>query len=92
MYHPAIESLANMTADYPIKLINVVVLDVIMYFLTNLKREPGAFFVFLLFTYTSFVVMSSFFRTVGAATRTIESALSIAGVFLLALVVYSGCK
>ncbi|KAL7904164.1 Brefeldin A resistance protein [Trichoderma velutinum] len=90
MYHPAIESLANMTADYPIKLINVVVLDVTMYFLTNLKREPGAFFVFLLFTYTSFVVMSSFFRTVGAATRTIESALSIAGVFLLALVVYSG--
>ncbi len=92
MYHPGIESLATMTAEYPIKFLNLVVLNVIIYFLTSLKREPAAFFIFFLFTFAAFIVMSSIFRTIGAATRNIESALSIAGIVLSPVLVYSGCK
>jgi len=66
--------------------------NLILYFLTNLKREPGAFFVFLLFTYTSVLLMAALFRFVAAISKHEATAVSIAGVLLLALVIYTGCK
>jgi ABC-type multidrug transport system permease subunit len=92
MYHPGLESLANMTAEYPIKFLNLVILNIVLYFMTNLKREAGAFFIFFLITYVSYITMSSVFRTVGAATKTVEEAMGLAGVLVLALVIYCGCK
>lgn len=91
MYHPAADAVAALVADYPVKFVTTLAFDLIIYFMTNLKREPAAFFVFLLFTYVSTLCMSAIFRTIGAATKQASTALSIAGVFILAIAVYTGC-
>ena len=64
--------------------------NVILYFLAGLRPEPSQFFIFFLFTVLVRYTMSGFFRTVGAATKTISQALAIAGVSMLAMVIYTG--
>ncbi|KAL7268661.1 hypothetical protein RUND412_008706 [Rhizina undulata] len=90
MYHPFTDALSSMFADWPIKFLTTFVFDLILYFMTNLKREAGAFFIFVLFTYISVLCMGAIFRTVAAATKKVESAMSIAGVMVLALAIYAG--
>jgi ATP-binding cassette, subfamily G (WHITE), member 2, PDR len=92
MYHPGIDAIASMISMWPVKLISVTFFDLVIYFMANLKREPGAFFIFFLFTYSTLLVMSAIFRFVAAISKDEATAMSIAGVLLLALVIYTGCK
>ncbi len=89
-YHPFSDSLASLFADWPFKLVNVFIFDVILYFMTGLRREAGAFFILLLTTYLSTLVMSTFFRTLAATTKDPETAAGIAGVSVLASVIHVG--
>ena len=36
-----------MVTDLPYKIMNALITNIILYFMTNLKREAGAFFYFL---------------------------------------------
>ncbi|KAI9039794.1 uncharacterized protein KD926_009137 [Aspergillus affinis] len=90
MYHPSIDALASMIAQYPIKFINVAVFSVVVYFMVGFKREPGAFFVFLLFTFLASVTLSALFRTIAALVNRVEIALAVAGIILLVLGIYAG--
>lgn len=60
--------------------------------MSGLKREPGAFFIFMLFTYTMVLIMASLFRLIGALAKHESIATSIGGVFILPLVIYTGCE
>ncbi|KAI5799834.1 putative ABC multidrug transporter [Geopyxis carbonaria] len=90
MYHPFTEALATMFADWPIKFINTLIFDVVLYFITGLKKEAGAFFIFFIFTYIATLTMSAIFRSIAASTKKVETAMSLSGVMILALVVYTG--
>ncbi|KAF9637466.1 ABC transporter-like protein [Lasiodiplodia theobromae] len=90
MYHPSVDALATMMTQWPMKLINVAIFSVIIYFLANFKREAGAFFLFLVFNFLISVTMSGFFRTVATLVNTVEAALGVAGVLMLPLAVYAG--
>ena len=89
-YHPFSEALAGVVSDFPIKLVSGVVFNTTLYFLSDLRYEPGPFFVFFLFTFMSVLCMSQIFRTVAAASKTMTQALAVAGVVLLAAVIYTG--
>jgi ATP-binding cassette subfamily G (WHITE) protein 2 (PDR) len=41
-------AMASMLCDIPAKIITATVVNLIMYFMTNLRREPAAFFIFFL--------------------------------------------
>ncbi|OIW31251.1 hypothetical protein CONLIGDRAFT_574468 [Coniochaeta ligniaria NRRL 30616] len=88
--HPAAEAIAGVVSDIPIKFIVAVCFNIVLYFLAGLKREAGAFFLFFLISFISTFVMSAVFRTMAAITKTIAQALSLAGVLVLALVIYTG--
>lgn len=88
--HPFAEALAGLVSDAPIKLIITICFDLILYFLAGLSPEPSQFFIFFLFTILVRFTMSAMFRTVAAATKTISQALTIAGVLILAIVIYTG--
>ncbi|KFZ19731.1 hypothetical protein V502_03490 [Pseudogymnoascus sp. VKM F-4520 (FW-2644)] len=90
MYHPFVDSLASIFADWPFKAFNVILFDVIIYFMVGLKKEAGAFFIFVLVTYLTTIAMSGLFRTVAAATNQSEAAKGIAGIFVLILSIYTG--
>lgn len=89
-YHPSAEALAAMIVDLPYKIVNGVLLNTLLYFMCNLRREPGPYFFFLLFSLTITLVMSMMFRLIGSVTKTIAQALAPASVVLLALVLYCG--
>ena len=89
-YHPAAEAVAGIAADIPIKFATTTIFNVILYFMSGLRRTPGQFFLFFLITYISTFVMSGIFRTLAAVTKTVSQAMALAGVMVLALVIYTG--
>ncbi|KAF7535238.1 hypothetical protein G7054_g5566 [Neopestalotiopsis clavispora] len=89
-YHPSTEAIAGIVSDIPIKFVMAVIFNIIFYFMVGLRRTPGQFFLFFLITYIATFAMSGIFRTMGAVTKTAAQALSISGVLILMLVIYTG--
>jgi len=89
-YHPSAESFASMLTDLPYKILNAITFNLVLYFMTNLRREPGAFFFFVLVSFTLTLVMSMFFRSLGALSRSLVQALAPAAILILGLVMYTG--
>uniref|UniRef100_A0A0W0FAX3 Putative multidrug resistance protein cdr1 n=1 Tax=Moniliophthora roreri TaxID=221103 RepID=A0A0W0FAX3_MONRR len=78
LYHPAAEAISSMICDLPTKIATAVSFNLVLYFMTNLRRTPGAFFTFFLFSFTCTLAMSMIFRTIGASSRTISQLLTVA--------------
>ncbi|KAI1451361.1 ABC-2 type transporter-domain-containing protein [Annulohypoxylon moriforme] len=90
LYHPSAEAVASMLVDMPYKIVNSIVFNISLYFMTNLRREPGAFFFFLLITFFTVMVMSMIFRTIASASRTLSQAMVPAALLILDLVIFTG--
>ncbi|KAG5929200.1 ZEB2-regulated ABC transporter 1 [Claviceps africana] len=90
LYHPSAEAVASMLCDMPYKIANTLVFNITLYFMTNLRREPGAFFFFLLISFVTVLVMSMIFRFIGSASRTLFQALVPAAILILELVIFTG--
>ncbi|KAF1982045.1 hypothetical protein K402DRAFT_341217 [Aulographum hederae CBS 113979] len=89
-YHPFAEAIASMICDLPNKILVALAFNLTLYFMTNLRRTPGHFFVFLLFSFTCTLTMSMYFRCIAALSRTLTEALAPASLFSLALAIYTG--
>ncbi|CAL5866766.1 uncharacterized protein PFLUO_LOCUS976 [Penicillium psychrofluorescens] len=90
MYHPFAEAVASMLCDMPYKLLNAVTFNITLYFMTGLRKTPGAFFTFLLFSIMTTLTMSMIFRTIAATSRTLSQALVPAAILILGLIIYTG--
>lgn len=90
LYHPSAEAVASMLCDLPYKVANCIVFNIILYFMTNLRREPGPFFFFLLISFITVLVMSMVFRTIASSSRTLSQAMVPAAIMILALVIFTG--
>ncbi|RAK97174.1 uncharacterized protein BO80DRAFT_428515 [Aspergillus ibericus CBS 121593] len=89
-YHPATEAIAGIVSDIPVKFALAVAFNLILYFMVNLRREPAQFFLYFLISFIIMFVMSAVFRTMAAITKTVSQAMTLGGVLILALVVYTG--
>jgi ATP-binding cassette, subfamily G (WHITE), member 2, PDR len=90
LYYPSAEALASMICDLPYKISNTILFNLTIYFMTNLRREPGAFFFFLLFSFVMMLTMSMMFRGIASISRTLEQAVAPGSLLMLALVMYTG--
>ncbi|RYP54444.1 hypothetical protein DL768_000750 [Monosporascus sp. mg162] len=90
LYHPSAEAIASMICDMPYKIANTIVFNLVLYFITGLRREAGAFFFYLLFSFFTVLTMSMIFRTIGSASRTLSQAMVPTAILILALVVFTG--
>jgi len=90
LYHPSAEAYASMLTDMPYKIVNAILFNATLYFMTNLRREPGAFFFFLLISFMLTVTMSMMFRTIASLSRTLQQALTPSSLLILAIVIYTG--
>lgn len=90
MYHPYCEALASIICDFPTKFLTMLCVNVTLYFMANLRREAGPFFIFFLFSLLCTLAMSMIFRTIAAVTKTLQQALAPAAVIILALIIYTG--
>lgn len=90
MYHPSAEAVASMLCDLPYKIGNTIVFNLTLYFMSNLRREPGAFFFFLLTCFLATLAMSMIFRTIASSSRTLSQAMVPAAMIILGLVIFTG--
>ncbi|KAG8164849.1 hypothetical protein KVR01_005124 [Diaporthe batatas] len=90
MYHPSAEAISSMLCDLPYKVLNAIVFNLTLYFMTNLRREPGPFFFFLLMCFVTTLSMSMIFRTIASSSRTLSQAMVPAALIILDLVIFSG--
>jgi ABC-type multidrug transport system permease subunit/energy-coupling factor transporter ATP-binding protein EcfA2 len=90
LYHPSAEAFSSIIMDLPYKILNVITSNLVLYFMTNLRREPGAFFFFIFTSFVLTLCMSMFFRSMASLSRSLVQALPWSGVLLLALSMYTG--
>lgn len=89
-YHPFSEAMASMICDLPNKILSCTAFSLILYFMTNLRREVGAFFIFYLFCMVCILSMSMIFRSIASLSRSLSQALAPAAILILALIIYTG--
>ena len=89
-YHPSAEAMAGLVTDMPYKIGNAIFFNLVLYFMTNLRRTPGAFFTFLLFSFSTTLVMSHMYRTFGALSRSLVQALVPVALIILSLIIFTG--
>ncbi|KAJ3926824.1 MAG: AtrD, ABC-transporter [Lentinula lateritia] len=90
LYHPFVEAVSAMICDLPAKILTAISFNLVLYFMTNLRRTPAHFFIFLLFSFACTLTMSMIFRTIGATSRTISQAMAPAAIIMLGLIIYTG--
>jgi ATP-binding cassette, subfamily G (WHITE), member 2, PDR len=90
LYHPSAEAFASMLCDVPAKTLNTIGFNLILYFMTNLRRTPGAFFFFLFISYIMTFTMSMLFRFIASVSRSLVEALVPTAVLMIGIVVYTG--
>ncbi|ODN86072.1 ATP-binding cassette transporter [Cryptococcus wingfieldii CBS 7118] len=89
-YRPAAFAVASVMADIPYNASLIFIFSIILYFMGGLYSSGGAFFIFFLFIFLTFMVMSSFFRTLGVATSDYNVAARLASVLISFMVTYTG--
>lgn len=89
-YRPAAFAIAQTVVDVPLILIQVLIFDLVTYFMANLGRTPSQFFINLLFQTILTLNMYSFFRAIGSLVKSLDVATRITGVAIQILIVYTG--
>ncbi|EDK47411.1 protein SNQ2 [Lodderomyces elongisporus NRRL YB-4239] len=89
MYHPSADSLSNFVTSIPISILVNVFFVIILYFLSNLAREAGKFFICFLFVVLLHLTMGSMFQAIAAINKSVAGANALGGVFMLASLMYS---
>ncbi|PGH33976.1 hypothetical protein GX50_03213 [[Emmonsia] crescens] len=90
LYRPSAEAISSIIVDLPAKLCVAVAFNLVLYFITNLRRAPEHFFVFLLFSFATTLTMSNIFRFIAAISRTLAQAMAPTSIVTLALIIYTG--
>ncbi|KAL8814211.1 MAG: hypothetical protein Q9223_006549 [Gallowayella weberi] len=89
-YRPSAYAIAQTVVDLPLVLVQVLLFDIVVYFMSGLARTPSQFFISLLILFMQTLSMYSFFRAIGALVVSLDVATRITGVAVQALIVYTG--
>ncbi|OJD13659.1 hypothetical protein AJ78_05895 [Emergomyces pasteurianus Ep9510] len=90
LYRPSAEAISSIIVDLPAKLCVAIAFNLVLYMIANLRRTPGHFFVFLLFSFSTTLTMSNIFRFIASISRTLAQAMAPTSVITLSLIVYTG--
>lgn len=89
-YRPSAYAIAQTVVDIPLVLVQVLLFDIVVYFMSNLQRTASQFFISVLFLFILTMAMYAFFRAIGALVDSLDVATRITGVAIQILVVYTG--
>lgn len=89
MYQPSSELLAKQLVAFPVRCTAIVCFSLIIYFLSNLKREAGAFFSYFLFVNLVVQAVNSLFTLLASFMPDLSAANGINGICMMAMIVYS---
>ncbi|KAE8863270.1 hypothetical protein PTNB73_06477 [Pyrenophora teres f. teres] len=89
-HRPSALWIAQIGVDLLFASIQILVFSIIVYFMTNLVRDAGAFFTFFLVIVTGYLAMTLFFRTVGCLCPDFDVAIRLAATIITLFVLTSG--
>ncbi len=89
-YRPSALWIAQVGVDLLFSAAQIFVFSVIVYFMTGLVRDPGAFFTFVLVIITGYLSMTLFFRTVACLCPDFDVAIRLAATIITLLVLTAG--
>jgi ATP-binding cassette, subfamily G (WHITE), member 2, SNQ2 len=89
-HRPSALWLAQILVDTAFASVQILVFSIIVYFMTGLVRDAGAFFTFVLIIITGYLSMTLFFRTVGCLCPDFDYAIKFAAVIITLFVITSG--
>ena len=87
---PFTEAISLMLCDLPAKFSASILFNLPLYFMTNLRRTPEAFFTYWLYCVACLMTMSMFFQCIGTMSRTLQQAMVPIGVCLILFIIYTG--
>ncbi|CEI61328.1 Brefeldin A resistance protein [Fusarium venenatum] len=89
-YRPSAFAIAQTVVDVPLVFIQVIIFNVLIYFMANLARTASQFFISCLILWLVTMVTYAFFRAISAWCGTLDVATRFTGVAIQILVVYTG--
>jgi ATP-binding cassette subfamily G (WHITE) protein 2 (SNQ2) len=89
-HRPSALWIAQIGVDLLFSTVQIFVFSVIVYFMTGLVRDAGAFFTFVLMIVTGYLAMTLFFRTVGCLCPDFDVAIRLAATIITLFVLTSG--
>ncbi|KAI0395863.1 ABC-2 type transporter-domain-containing protein [Xylariaceae sp. FL0594] len=89
-YRPSAVSLARVIVDFPVLLVQVIIFGLIMYFMTNLDRDVSKFWIYLLFVYTTTMMVTALYRMFASISPEIDTAVRFSGIALNILLIFTG--
>ena len=90
LHLPVSEAIASMLCDLPNKILTSLLFSLAVYFMANLRRTVGAFFVFYLFSFVALLTMSMVFRLMGSLSKRIEQSMAPGAVMTINFLIYAG--
>ncbi|EXJ88092.1 hypothetical protein A1O1_05020 [Capronia coronata CBS 617.96] len=89
-YRPAAYAIAQTVVDVPLVFIQIVLFNVIIYWMGGLAPSASQFFISCLMVFSTTMTTYAFFRSISALCKTLDDATRFTGVSIQILVVYTG--
>ncbi|KAI0884704.1 ABC-2 type transporter [Annulohypoxylon maeteangense] len=89
-YRPSAYTLAQTVMDVPLVFIQVLLFNVIIYWMAGLSATPSQFFISMLILWMTTMTTYAFFRAISAVFKTLDDATKVTGVVLQIVIVYTG--
>ncbi|KAF4978793.1 hypothetical protein FZEAL_4883 [Fusarium zealandicum] len=89
-YRPSAVSLARVVLDFPVIAVQVCLFGVLMYFMTGLDVDVSKFWIYMLFVYTTTIMITALYRLFASLSPEIDTAVRFSGISLNLLVIYTG--
>ncbi|KAL6855609.1 ATP-binding cassette transporter snq2 [Amphichorda felina] len=89
-HRPAAYAIAQTVTDVPLIFIQVMILNIIIYFMSNMSRTASQFFISSLILWLVTMTTYAYFRVISAWCNTLDTATRFTGISIQILVVYTG--
>lgn len=89
-YRPSAVSLARVLLDFPVIAVQSFLFGILMYFMTGLDVEAGKFWIYMLFIFTTTIMVTALYRLFAAISPEIDTAVRFSGISLNLLIIYTG--
>lgn len=89
-YRPSTVSIARVLLDFPVVAVQVIIFCLIMYFMTDLTVDVSRFWIYMLFVYTTTLMVTALYRMFASVSPDIDTAVRFSGIALNLIIIYTG--
>ncbi|KAI1477578.1 ABC-2 type transporter-domain-containing protein [Daldinia eschscholtzii] len=89
-YRPSAVSIARVLLDFPLVFLQVCIFGTTMYFMTNLDVDVSKFWIYMLFVFTTTIMITALYRMFASLSPEIDTAVRFSTLALNLLVIFTG--